>query len=140
MRPTSSSGNIQLAERGVQWDNSNMDNSLQKLVKNRLAELGVGPVEAATRAGLNRFFIRDLVAGKKVAIKADKIDQLARALDLEPSQLYLASRPGDGESHPSIESRLALLPREDRDDLMEVFDDLINAKLRKRLARRFPAD
>jgi SOS-response transcriptional repressor LexA len=64
-----------------------MDNPLQTLVARRLEELGLGPVEAATKAGLERTYIRDIVEGKKRSIRSDKIEGLARALQMDPAEL-----------------------------------------------------
>lgn len=64
-----------------------MENRLQNLVVRRLKELDLGPVEAATKAGLERTYIRDIVEGKKSSIRSNKIDDLARALKLDPSEL-----------------------------------------------------
>lgn len=65
----------------------------------RLAQLGVGPVEAATAAGIERTFIRDLVEGKKKSIRSDKIADLARALKLNADALRRHElQPEDGPS------------------------------------------
>lgn len=64
-----------------------MTESLQKIVAKRLEELGLGSVEAATRAGLERTYIRDIVQGKKLSVRTDKIELLARALELNPADL-----------------------------------------------------
>lgn len=64
-----------------------MENELQKIVMRRLDELGLGPVEAATKAGLERTYIRDIVQGKKLSIRTDKLESLARALHLEAADL-----------------------------------------------------
>lgn len=54
----------------------------------RLKQLKVGPIEAATGAGIERTFIRDLIKpdGKR-SIRSDKMDGLARALFLDPQAL-----------------------------------------------------
>lgn len=64
-----------------------MENDLQNLVVKRLRELDLGPVEAATRAGIERTYIRDIVEGKKRSIRSDKIAGLARALEMDPAAL-----------------------------------------------------
>lgn len=61
--------------------------TLQKIVVDRLQELGIGPVEAATAADLERTYIRDIVTGKKRTVMAGKIRLLARALRLDPDAL-----------------------------------------------------
>ncbi|WP_181181806.1 LexA family transcriptional regulator [Mesorhizobium sp. B1-1-6] len=68
-------------------DNSYMENELQKIVVRRLDELGLGPVEAATKAGLERTYIRDIVQGKKLSVRTDKLESLARALQLDAADL-----------------------------------------------------
>lgn len=67
-----------------------MENELQKIVSRRLVELGLGPVEAATKGGLERTYIRDLVEGKKLSVRTDKIESLARALQLDPADLSVS--------------------------------------------------
>jgi hypothetical protein len=67
-----------------------MENELQKIVSRRLDELGLGPVEAATRAGLERTYIRDIVQGKKLSVRTDKLESLARALQLDAKDLGLS--------------------------------------------------
>lgn len=64
-----------------------MENELQKIVVRRLDELGLGPVEAATKAGLERTYIRDIVQGKKLSVRTDKLESLARALQLDAADL-----------------------------------------------------
>lgn len=39
--------------------------TLKEIVELRLGELGLGAVEAATAAGIERTYIRDIVEGKK---------------------------------------------------------------------------
>lgn len=61
--------------------------SLKEIVSQRLDQLGVGAVEAATRAGIERTYIRDIVEGRKKSVRADKLAQLADALGLDPVAL-----------------------------------------------------
>lgn len=60
---------------------------LKEIVTQRLEELGLGPVEAAVQAGIERSYIRDIVEGRKKSVRNDKIDGLARALKLDASAL-----------------------------------------------------
>ncbi len=60
---------------------------LQGLVAQRLEEMGLGPIEAATRGGLERTFIRDIVSGKKKSIRGDNLRRLAKALGVDPGAL-----------------------------------------------------
>jgi len=60
---------------------------LTEFVRRRLRELDLGPIEAATKGGLERTYIRDIVDGRKKSIRADKLDALAAALNVPASQL-----------------------------------------------------
>ncbi|NTS31303.1 hypothetical protein HQ945_08545 [Phyllobacterium sp. BT25] len=70
---------------------------LKTIVVNRLEQLGVGAVEAATAAGIERTFIRDIVDGKKKSVRADKMGALARALKLNPEALMQGELLADDE-------------------------------------------
>lgn len=61
--------------------------SLKEIVVERLKQLGVGPIEAASAAALERTFIRDIVEDRKKSVRADKIAQLAYALALDEAAL-----------------------------------------------------
>jgi len=60
---------------------------LREIVVKRLEELGLGPVEAAVQAGIERSFIRDIVEGRKASVRSDKMPMLARALQLDATAL-----------------------------------------------------
>jgi len=60
---------------------------LKKIVIERLSQLQLGAVEAATAAGIERTYIRDIVEGKKKSVRADKLPMLAKALKLDPAAL-----------------------------------------------------
>ncbi|WP_112175405.1 S24 family peptidase [Agrobacterium tumefaciens] len=60
---------------------------LQEIAIERLKELGLGPVEAAVKAGIERTFVRDLVDGKKSTVTLKKIPDLAKALQLDADAL-----------------------------------------------------
>lgn len=60
---------------------------LKKIVVERLSQLKIGAVEAATAAGIERTFIRDIVEGKKKSVRADKLALLANALKLDAAAL-----------------------------------------------------
>jgi phage repressor protein C with HTH and peptisase S24 domain len=62
-------------------------NKLQEIAIERLKELGLGPVEAAVKAGIERTFVRDLVDGKKSTVTLKKIPDLAKALQLDADAL-----------------------------------------------------
>lgn len=71
--------------------------SLQKIVLKRLDQLGLGAVEAATKAGMERTYIRDIVEGKKKSVRSDKMADLARALSLDFSALSRGELAPAGE-------------------------------------------
>ncbi|THV14375.1 S24 family peptidase [Rhizobium rhizophilum] len=61
--------------------------TLKDIVTTRLEQLDIGAVEAATQAGIERTFIRDIVEGRKKSVRSDKVAELARALSLDPDAL-----------------------------------------------------
>ena len=65
-----------------------MDGWLKKRVDKRLNELGLGPVEAATAAGMERTFIRDIIESKKVSVRTAGALQLSLALKA-PKEYFL---------------------------------------------------
>lgn len=67
-----------------------MDTPLQKIVANRLKELGINPFEAARRGDLERSYVNDILIGKKHSVRTDKIESLARALQLDPADLSVS--------------------------------------------------
>lgn len=60
---------------------------LKTIVAARLAELKIGAVEAATKGGLERNFIKDLLDGRKTSPRAENLRKLALALDLPVDRL-----------------------------------------------------
>ena len=72
------------------WDNSYMKSSLQKVVTDRLAEIGIGHIQAAQSAGMEKTFIRDIVEGRKESVRQSSIAKLAAALRWSPAQLNAA--------------------------------------------------
>ncbi len=72
--------------------------TLKDIVANRLSELGLGAVEAATRGGLERTYIRDIVEGRKATVRANKIAALATALELSPEELMGLDAPATDQS------------------------------------------
>ena len=48
-----------------------------KFVEERLSALKKRPITAATEAGLERSYLRDLIVGKKQTIRADMIEKVA---------------------------------------------------------------
>ncbi len=79
--------------------------TLKDIVSERLDQLGIGAVEAATQAGIERTFIRDIVEGRKKSVRSDKVADLARALSLDPDALARNElRPMPFESRRSLVS------------------------------------
>lgn len=76
--PDSSIGNFRLSSNSEVSDKSDM--TLKDKVAQRLAELKLGPIEAATAADLERNFIADILIGRKQSPRADNMQKLARAL------------------------------------------------------------
>lgn len=64
-----------------------MTMTLRNIVETRLAQLGIGPVEATKGTGLERTFIRDVATGKKRTVSHDKVLGLAKALQLDANGL-----------------------------------------------------
>jgi|GEM_PF-3406391 len=61
--------------------------NLKEIVEIRLEQLGLGAVEAATAAGIERTYIRDIVERKKKSVRADKLAALASALKIDAAAL-----------------------------------------------------
>ena len=58
-----------------------------KFVEERLFALNRRPITAATDAGLERSYLRDLIVGKKQTIRADMIEKVAEAIGATPQEL-----------------------------------------------------
>ncbi|MFC5760553.1 S24 family peptidase [Rhizobium sp. GCM10022189] len=86
--------------------------TLQEIVVKRLAELDLSPIVAATRKGLPRDFIRDIVRGKKATITAEKLWMLAEALDLDAEALArneaIPARRNEEENADDRDDQMAL--------------------------------
>lgn len=54
---------------------------LAKRLRNRMAELGLNPTSTASKAGLERDYIRDILRGRVASPGADKLRKVADALD-----------------------------------------------------------
>jgi hypothetical protein len=86
---------------------------LRQRVVHRLAELQRSPIEAAVRGHLERNYIRDLIAGKKLSVNQKNLPRVARGLDWTVPQLLgdeivnpLHARiPSDITTIPEIEIR-----------------------------------
>jgi phosphopantothenoylcysteine decarboxylase/phosphopantothenate--cysteine ligase len=70
-----------------------------KFVEERLLKLSKRPITAATDAGLERSYLRDLIVGKKQTIRADMIEKVAEAIGATPQQL-IALQGGDAGAVP----------------------------------------
>lgn len=69
-----------------------MENHLKKLVEVRLKTLGKSAAGAAAEVDLGRTFINDILVERKRSVRPDAIEQLARALEVEPEEISLAQR------------------------------------------------
>ncbi|MBS7545083.1 hypothetical protein [Ancylobacter oerskovii] len=67
-----------------------MNRPLKDVVSARLAEIGLGPVEAATAVGMEKTFIRDIVEEKKKSVRQPSMARLAEALHWTVGQLTAA--------------------------------------------------
>ncbi|EJF91652.1 LexA family transcriptional regulator [Bartonella tamiae] len=65
-----------------------MDN-LKNIIKTRLNELEISPIEAAIKVGLERGYIRDYLEDRKKTFRQDKLPLLAKALELNVSDLLV---------------------------------------------------
>lgn len=67
---------------------------LKQIVERRLAETGQNPFEAARRGDLDRYFIRDILTGKKLSVRGANLEKLARALICDPADLLTGKGAG----------------------------------------------
>lgn len=88
--PTSSMGDFLLAADTRAWDISHMS-SLKQIVQQRLKDTDQNPFEAARRAGLDRYFINDILLGKKQSVRGGNLEKLALALLCDPADLISSS-------------------------------------------------
>lgn len=87
-----------------------MKRRLPEIAAERLAELGLSPITAALSVDLDRYFIRDLVAGKKATVGSGSLPKVARALKLDAAAL------ANGEKVPvDNEGDLASLDPDERE-------------------------
>ena len=82
--------------------------NLQEIVSKRLEQLGIGPVEAATAAGLERTFIRDIVEHKKQSVRAESLPALARALSLDLEALIYGKLVPANSAAPKVSGEEAV--------------------------------
>lgn len=64
-----------------------MENFLRARIRERLDTLGLNPFEAAIMAGQNRYFLSDLVSGKKQSLRQTSFPELAKVLDCDVEYL-----------------------------------------------------
>lgn len=74
---------------------------LRDRVQARLEALGARPIPTATKAGLGRDFISDILNGKKSSVRGSKLEQLAAAL--ETTTDYLLGATDDASGGRSLE-------------------------------------
>jgi hypothetical protein len=84
--------------------------SLREVVSARLAEINQGPIEAATEAGIERTFIRDIVEGRKESVRQKSMMGLARALRWTAPQLAAALDGRDPDYSQVIAGTEQLVP------------------------------
>lgn len=86
-------------------------NELRQRIRERLAQLGTGPIEAAKNVqGLERNFIRDFLEGKKQSFSSAKQPLVAQALQWTVSELLGPPPRRVSQSAPKI-SMVPLLDR-----------------------------
>jgi len=109
--PTKSIGEILLDPHVNSSDKSDMTETFQDRVRRRVAELGIKPVVAAKKVGLERTFIIDIVKpnGKK-SVRADKLPQLAQALDTSVEYLTFATDDPAPHRFEQIPGRVVRTP------------------------------
>lgn len=101
---------------------------LKDIVAARLAELNIGAVEAATKGGLERNFIKDLLAGRKASPRAENMRRLAAALDMSLDDLM-----GTGRTAPEL--RIVTIDEAERVTMLEQPTPVINSAMSSLVAR-----
>jgi len=79
-----------------------IENNLRGRIEDRLAELGRSAIEAATKGGLERNYIRDLIAGKKSSVSQKNLPKVAKGLDWTMTELIAEGRPDSVSVVPDI--------------------------------------
>jgi SOS-response transcriptional repressor LexA len=106
-------GNIPFAFSHCGSDNPAMENAkLRQRISSRLKELGIGAVEAATKNGLGRDYIRDFLEEKKASFSAAKLPLVAKALKWSVAELQ--NEPATPKRHSSTAPRITMVPLLDR--------------------------
>lgn len=115
-----------------------MHNNLKSFVESRLEALGLGPVEAALRGGMERSFISDIMAGKKKAIQGANIGRLAHALDATPEDVMRSmgraiapTAEAPGSPAGLMPAGIAMPAREDMPRDVPVFGTAYGSVIRK---------
>lgn len=87
-----------------------MSKDLADVVQERLDALGINAFEAARRMGegTNRFFVNDILKGKKRSIRGDKLPLLAEALEMSVGEL---ATPGSSPPPLSPDTMLRIVGR-----------------------------
>lgn len=118
----------------LQWDTSNFHGrteisyspgmkNLKEVVELRLKQLDLGAVEAATKAGIERTYIRDIVEGRKRSVRSDKLPDLARALKVNAEALSRGEILPTNDEPPKVSGEKAVK------DLLKQIDKLPEAAL-----------
>ena len=99
----------------------------QNNIANVRKSKGLTQRQLAERLGIHITNLNRIERGKSVPDLA-RLDQIATVLEVPVSDLITES-PREGD----IEAALSLLPREDQEELRGLFEDIIHARLKKRL-------
>jgi len=75
---------------------------LKEIVAERLKQLNLKPIEAATKYGAERTFVRDILSERKKSVRSDKMPLLAEILQLDLSALSRGELLPIDEAHPEF--------------------------------------
>ncbi|PWL17047.1 hypothetical protein DKP76_13500 [Falsochrobactrum shanghaiense] len=106
---------------------------LKEIVQTRLKQLGLGPVEAATAAGLERTYIRDIVEGKKKSVRTDKLQALADALKIDAAalqrgELVASDNANESPSWSEFTDLFSKVSEDDQEAVLRLMRSLAAAK------------
>jgi len=97
-----------------------MESLLKRRVAQRLEKLKINQFEAARRAGLERNFVSDILAGRKKSIRGDNLSRLAKALQCPPEYFLIENYElidddlmYDDLPQPDLRTETVLIPEYD---------------------------
>jgi hypothetical protein len=99
---------------------------LKDRVQQRLAALGAKPIPTATKAGLGRDFIADIVTGKKLSVRGSKLETLANALQTSTSFLLGQTEDPTGTSRREEVPILGYAGADSEGYLIQGYSDPVN--------------